>query len=278
MMFPKPCQIIVISILSRIIMIFIIWAALASVGEAECNSGCFNSGVNFCVQSFPTSRVLTKKVIPWCFFSAFLVGTPHFARQYWSVRFQQHGVRYSCHCFIWVWLFWKCYRTPKITSSCHREPDFPPTQLLFSFFSSLACFVLFFSTCLVHSRLSSWSVLKALTSPPRCSLLTCLSSLSDSEESALITDLCRMSIWRSGLCETTRLCLRFDSGSLDEKWLLCVCTLSRSYNSESWCFSRAPERLAANFWCFLFCAEAACSYFDAPLVRCVFFSVRETSE
>lgn len=63
---------------------------------------------------------------------------------------------------------------------------------VFFFSSSLACFVLFFSSCLVLSQLSSWSVLKALTSPPRCSLLTCLSSLSNSEESALITDLCRM--------------------------------------------------------------------------------------
>ncbi len=33
------------------------------------------------------------------------------------------------------------------------------------------------------------------------------------------------------------------------------------------------ETVAANFCCFLFCAEAVCSYFDAPRVRCVFSHV-----
>ena len=83
----------------------------------------------------------------------------------------------------------------------------------FLFFSCV--FYLVFPPCLVHSQLSSWRVLKALTSP-RCSPLTCLASLSGSEESALITDLCRMEIWRSGLRETTRLCLCCDSASLDD--------------------------------------------------------------
>lgn len=70
--------------------------------------------------------------------------------------------------------------------------------------------------------------------------------------------------------------------------LVFVSALTRVHLMRSGCFVSAlcrgattasrgvsPERLAANFCCFLFCAEAACSYFDAPLVRCVFFSVRD---
>lgn len=100
----------------------------------------------------------------------------------------------------------------------------------FFFFSCV--FYLVFPPCLVHSQLSSWRVLKALTSPPRCSPLTCLASLSCSEELALITDLCRMEIWRSGLRETTRLCLCCDSASLDDF----VCAVCRGAARE--CFSR----------------------------------------
>lgn len=138
---------------------------------------------------------------PWCF-----CFTPRLIRQYWSNCFQQLAVCSTCHYFFWVWLFWKCNRKPKITSSCQNEPDLPPTQLLLRLCLPFSLVSSSFSP-LVQFPLSSaagefWKPwLLPLAAP-----LTRLTSLSNSEESALITDLWRMRMRRSGLRETTRLC------------------------------------------------------------------------
>lgn len=135
--------------------------------------------------------------------------------------------------------FWKCNRKPKITSSCQNEPDLPPTQLLSRLFLLLLLVSCSFSP-LVQLPLSSaagefWKPRLLLLAAP----LTRLTSLSNSEESALITDLWRMWMWRSGLRETTRVHL-MRSGCF-------VSAVCRGVTAAR--LRLPPQRLCCSVWC-----------------------------
>lgn len=183
---------------------------------------------------------------PWCF-----CFTPRLIWQYWSNCFQQLAVCSTCHYFFWVWLFRKCNRKPKITSSCQNKPNLPPTQLLLTLCLPFSLVSSSFSP-LVQFPLSSAQQLESFESRDfSFSLLLWLASPH--------YPIVRSRPW-SRICGGRGYVRRL--GSLDEKWLLCVCSLSRSYVFLLW------DSVAANFWLSVLKQFAQ---FDALQVWCVFF-------